>query len=478
MLSLKYFLFFLSVLFSMNLGAQANTLIRGTISGSGPIKLVELKVNTRYLDGEVDEYFSNILEDGSFAFAIDLDFPQLVSISHGQSKGFVYLEPGDSLYIRTDALNFQRVFEFSDKSGANNRYLVDYYKRNPIESNPFKLVQYKQGIHWFDISPEMDSKMRNFKTEEYLDFLTARKDDALKHLIEYQQLNANVLSSSFISFIETEIVFDWAYHVLAHGHIYRKIKDIQANYFDFLNGFNISSDQIGNYSYRRFLMALTDRLYLDTDQKGIDPYSGQFDLAESRFHGLAKDFVQSEMISTGFAKKYIEETIPHYNQFIESSQSEFQEKVVSAFEKSMQNAVGSQASNFKITNKEQESISLNSLQGKTVYLNFWASWCQPCVKKMVQLQKIEKELDESNIKFVHISFDRSPSIWETTIKQYDFKGIHALAIEGVNSDLAKAYGVRSIPQYFLIGKDGKFANKPTTNTFEELKKTLDRLSKN
>jgi len=184
------------------------------------------------------------------------------------------------------------------------------------------------------------------------------------------------------------------------------------------------------------------------------------------------------MISKGFSKKYIEETIPEYQTFLESSDSMFEEKVVSAFEKSMQNAVGTNASNFNIVNKNRESISLESLKGKTVYLNFWASWCKPCIKKMIDLQKLENEIDESKIKFVHISFDRDPSVWEHTISTYRFEGIHALAIEGVSSDLAKAYGVRSIPQYYLINKNGQFASKPTTNTIDELRKTLIQLSNN
>lgn len=478
MLSLRFYLILITILSFADLYSQANTLVRGTINQTGPIKLVELKVNTRYLNGEVDEYFSNILEDGTFAFAINLEFPQLVSIRHGQSTGYVYLEPGDSLNVRTDALNFQRVFEFSEKSAGNNRYLVDYYKRVPTETNPFKLVQYQQGIHWYDISPEMDSKMRNFETRDFLNFLSQRKDSALKHLLEFQQLNKNALSSQFISFMETEIIFDWAYHVLAHGHIYSKIKNIDQEYFNFLKDFDMHSDQIGNHSYRRFLLALVDKLYLDVQEKSSNPYAGQFKLATEQFNGLSKDFIKSEMISKGFQKKYIDETIPDYQNFMTTSENPFHEKVASAFEKSMKNAVGTTASNFRITNKDQETISLDALKGQTIYLNFWASWCQPCVRKMVELQKLEKELDQSKIKFVHISFDRDPSTWESTINRYSFKGIHALAIDGVESELAKAYGVRAIPQYYLINKYGQFANKPTTNSIGELKKTLNSLSNN
>ena len=50
-------------------------------------------------------------------------------------------------------------------------------------------------------------------------------------------------------------------------------------------------------------------------------------------------------------------------------------------------------------------------------------------------------------------------------------------MDGVNSELAKAYGVRAIPQYFIINKEGRFALKPTTHSISELKKILISLDR-
>ena len=466
------FSFFLLLLFiCSNLAAQGNTLVTGRLSGTSAVKFIELRVNESFLSGEVKEYFSNVLEDGTFAFAVQINQGQLVRLKHGENSGMIYLEPGDSLEIYTDVVNFQRAFTFSGKAAENNRYLNKYYKENPTETNPFKLVQYKQGIHWYDISPEMDTKMRNFTKDDYVILLNDRKEKALSSLLAYEKFHPST-SNEFKKYIEAEIVYDWAYHILAHGHIYQKIKSIDRSYFDLLNNVPLSSDQIGNFRFRQYLSAYADKMYLFEVAKADNPYLGIYRLAETLLTGTSKEFVQSEMISKGFSKKYLEELLPVYQEFLFTCNNSFSEKVATSFEEAMQNAVGTDASNFVIRNSESEEVTLSSLKGKIVYLNFWASWCQPCVRKMVQLKDLEDELKNSGVEFVHISFDRNESTWANTIKSFNFKGIHAFAPDGVNSDLAMAYGVRAIPQYFIIDKQGKFAKKPTTQSLDELKKIL------
>ncbi len=469
---LRFYFILFAFFYSFNLFAQGNTLVTGSLSGESAIKFIELRVNESYLNGEVKEYYSNVLEDGSFAFSVQINQGQLVRLKFGENSGMIYLEPGDSLHIYTDVVNFQRAFAFTGKAAENNRYLSKYYKENPTEANPFKLVQYRQGIHWYDISPEMDTKMRNFTSEEYIHLLNDRKEKALSSLLAHEKYHPNSTSNDFKKYIEAEIIYDWAYHILAHGHIYEKIKSIERSYFDLLSNVSLTNDQIGNFRYRQYLKAYMDKMYMFDAVKADNPYLGIYRLSESRLSGQSKEFVQSEMICTGFSKKYISELIPVYEEFLHGCSNSYSEKVAITFEEAMQNAVGSAASNFVIRNSQAEEVTLNSLKGKTIYLNFWASWCQPCVRKMLELKDLEGELKNSNVEFVHISFDRDESTWASTIRSFNFKGIHALATDGVNSELAKAYGVRAIPQYFIINKEGKFAPKPTTHSVDELKKIL------
>jgi len=456
--------------------AQANAIVQGVIEDvSGNQEFISLHVNQKYLNGSKDDYYSNILEDGSFAFGVEMNEPQLISIVFNQNRGYAYLEPGDSLTINCREGDFQYSFKFGSKSGANNNYLREYYKMNPSETNAFKLIQYQQNQFWYTISPLMDAKMRDLSIDEFVTYLADRRQQALSHLFANASNLSGELSPDFTAFITAEINYDWAYHMMAFGHVYRKIKEIDPDqYYTFLDNMDAMKGQMGNQYYRQFLLAKIDREYAATSVKASNPYLGKFNLAAQNNTGKELAFLQSEMITSAFRKKYIAETIPLFESFLgEENNDDFGSKVVVAYEKSLVNAIGTRASNFVIRNPGEEEVSLTSLNGKTVYLNFWASWCRPCMKKMNDLKPLETELKAKDVEFIHISFDKNEAAWKRAIQSNGFSGTHVIVPEGVESPIAKEYEIRSIPQYFIIDKNGNFTAKPTLNTVKDLQKTLE-----
>ncbi len=455
--------------------AQANALVKGVIKNvTGNQQFISLHVNQKYLTGHTDDYYSNILEDGSFAFAVEMNEAQLISMVFNQNRGYVYLEPGDTLIVNCSASDFQYSFEFDGKSKANNDYLREYYKMNPTESNAFKLVQYQQNQFWYTLAPEMDLKMRDLTEDEFVSYLGTRRQNALSHLFSSSSNLSGELSKEFNEYISAEINFDWAYHMMAHGHVYRKIKNIDASqYYTFLDNMTDMKGKIGNQFYRQFLLAKIDRAYELHEEKASNPYAGKYEFAAKYSTGEKKAYLQSEMIGSAFSKRYIAETIPLFEAFLNNEKNDaFGGKVVAAYEKSLVNAIGTRASNFVIRNPGEEEVSLSSLSGKTVYLNFWASWCRPCMKKMNELKPLEQELKSKDIEFIHISFDKSEAAWKNAISKNGFQGTHVIVPEGVESSIAKEYEIKSIPQYFIIDKQGNFAEKPVLNTIKDLKKTL------
>jgi len=470
------FILILSIFGHTQVNGQANALVKGVISDiTGSQQFISLQVNQKYLTGEKKEAFSNILEDGSFAFAVEMDEAQMISLVFNQNRGYAYLEPGDTLIVNCSARDFQYSFKFDGKSKANNEYLREYYKLNPTESNAFKLVQYKQNQFWYTVSPVMDLKMRDLSEDEFVSYLATRRQNALSHLFSSTSNLSGQLSKDFVKYITAEINYDWAYHMMAHGNVYRKIKEIdQEQYYTFLNNMSDMTGSMGNQFYRQFLLAKLDRDYALNEVKAANPYTGKFEFAEKYTFGQAKAFLQSEMIKSAFSKRYIEETIPLFENFLnQEGNDDFGTKVVLAYEKSLVNAIGTRASNFVIRNPGEEEVSLSSLNGKTVYLNFWASWCRPCMKKMNELKPLEDELRSKDIEFIHISFDKNEAAWKNAISRNGFQGTHVIVPEGVESSIAKEYEIRSIPQYFIIDKKGNFAEKPTLNTIKDLKKTLE-----
>lgn len=64
---------------------------------------------------------------------------------------------------------------------------------------------------------------------------------------------------------------------------------------------------------------------------------------------------------------------------------------------------------FDLISPEGERVNLQDFQGKTIFLNFWASWCPPCVAEMPNIHDLYKKLDDENIVFVMVSMDHNHS---------------------------------------------------------------------
>lgn len=100
--------------------------------------------------------------------------------------------------------------------------------------------------------------------------------------------------------------------------------------------------------------------------------------------------------------------------------------------------------------------SLKDLQGKYVYIDFWATWCGPCIKQFPYLKDIENKFKGKNITFVSISIDKTEqyNTWFKMIKDKNLKGIQLLADNDWQSKFIKDYNIENIPRFILIDPNG------------------------
>ena len=98
------------------------------------------------------------------------------------------------------------------------------------------------------------------------------------------------------------------------------------------------------------------------------------------------------------------------------------------------------------------SVSLDSLRGRVVYLDFWASWCGPCRASFPWMTGLDKKYGAKGLEIVAVNLDKDRALADAFLADYPAPFTIAFDPKG---SVAQAYGVSAMPSSFVIGKDGK-----------------------
>ena len=111
-------------------------------------------------------------------------------------------------------------------------------------------------------------------------------------------------------------------------------------------------------------------------------------------------------------------------------------------------------------------------KGKTVVLEFWASWCGDCVKAMPKIKDLQKNNPE--VVYVFFSCDKTFDKWKEGIGKHELKGEHYLVKDGMKGSFGKSLDLDWIPRYIVINKKSKISLYRAIETdFELIQKTLN-----
>jgi thiol-disulfide isomerase/thioredoxin len=123
---------------------------------------------------------------------------------------------------------------------------------------------------------------------------------------------------------------------------------------------------------------------------------------------------------------------------------------------------GAVAPDFTTTDLVGQPVKLSDYRGKVVVLDFWATWCGPCLNSMPHTQEVAAKYKDQGVVVLGSCTSDARDKFETWVKanqsKYpDFIFSHDPAERGADRASAKLYGVGGIPQQFIIGRDGKIA---------------------
>ena len=389
--------------------------------------------------------------DEKGALAVELPFTeaQMASVKLDK-KVKLFLEPGDQLHIDADLLDLPQSLRFSGQGAANNQFLAALRSRFP----DYLRINYK------DLEVDAFRNMIDQRRSELESFLD-------------EGCSQHQLTPAFVEYYRAEITYEWAEDLVAYPRSYerqngRENEAIPDDYFDDLDQIELVDETaIGTSHYRTFLSRHFFRLWQewhdhpDTKQMTTEERRDQFETyvpynhAKRTLHGKVLYFFLAGEIIDDFQDGLFNIGEHRWTEFLQDNPyPEYTEVVKEVVRKASKIKPGQPAPDFTLNDLQGQSVSLSDFKGQAVFLDFWASWCGPCIEAVPHLKELKQQTRNQKVVFLNISLDYADE-WHQAVDEHGLTGIHVHAPGGRQSAVAQLYQVSGIPSYFLVGPDGR-----------------------
>lgn len=129
---------------------------------------------------------------------------------------------------------------------------------------------------------------------------------------------------------------------------------------------------------------------------------------------------------------------------------------------------------MKFTAINGKQIDLAKMKGKVVLIDFWATWCGPCIAELPNVKKTYNKLNQKGFEIIGISLDSNENSLKRFLKKENMPWPQFFDGKGWNNELAKKYGIRSIPAMWLVDQEGNLIDTNARSNLEDkVEKLLD-----
>jgi thiol-disulfide isomerase/thioredoxin len=453
----SYICFCFVVLMMINVDSfgKNNVIITGKIKHSESF-LANIKYYKDHLEEE-EVFIGGILDDEDyFRVQFKIPRPTLIRVEHGTNRINLYLEPGDSIHIHFDNWELEQSLAFTGniRPVQQNTYLKD------IEKEMYMYLSDNNSMHFY----------RDLNELEYQTHADMLRKKQLKYLKSYQKEIS--FSASFKNYALSEIQYNWAasllnypaYHQFFNNEEYPIILD--ENYFRFLKKVNYEAlSDLNSLAFRSFLNA-----YINYELEHIaNPtnilhryfYKNRIEIIKKNLSDDALSYMLAQTFISAYQRGQLYDLARDVESFLVSEALESYKDVIDKLYKLASTLrPGRLAPNFQLETLDGDTMSLESLRGKVIYIDFWATWCGPCKTEIDYAKKLKEKFPEDEVMFVYISLDDEvdKDIWRWYIQQNNIEGLHLIAKGGFESQVAQDYNVTGVPTFYLINRAGRIAS--------------------
>ena len=411
-----------------------------------------------------------VAPDGGFSALLPLEQGEFLFLRTPRRTISLYAMPGARIHIQFDAENRDEKPVVSGSGYAESAFLIDY--NHHIERD------LASGL--------IINRMAGMGAEvfrQYADSVYALK---LGHLHAYDGLGE--LNDDFVAVMETNIMYE-KYRLLLEYPLYYAYfnqtavdPDLPDWYFDFLEeaaAFTREDfrENMRSRAYVSFLSSYLNHLVENLPEElmeGKSYFQIQYAVGKEHFTGVSREFVLAQTLISALHFDEFDHASAMYEDFLHTvGPGVYRRLVADEFRVVQSLTPGNLAPDFTARDINGDLISLSDYRGQVIYLDFWASWCGPCMREMPHAKELKRVMaNQHDLVFMYISIDTDEEAWRRTVELHEIEGVH-INFPGTATGAPALYHVRGVPTFYIIGRDGRiFDNRPPRPSNPDILSTL------
>lgn len=424
---------------------------------------------------------------GRFTTLFDLERPTLAIIQIGQKYGELYLEAGYDLCISVTGTAYTDVLGFTGEGSWVNSFINEI--NSTTEATKFTngkgisnltSAEFRYRIDSLRSLMEERTFQLNNQESPLLLMLKAKHKVKLAAITqEYVFYNLNHALNENTANINQDGTLDWNINsemndLMKKGALYDSVL-LNLNSFDHY--------MLNNFMWQNQVNLLViNQAKRANDFQHVPLIAQNYILNKHAPQGIEQFMLAFDLdyrISTFGITAEIDSAIALFRQ--KYPNSPYDKKIERNYQSWLELGRGKPAPNFVGTTVAGDSVSIQSLKGKLIYVDVWATWCAPCIEEISFAKKLHQKFSNyKNLVFLNVSTDEDSEEWKNFLaKDKGWNGLH-INIKGKASDnLWKKYKIFGIPSYFLIDQDGNIitvnAQRPSSGQLIE-KELLSHLT--